>query len=97
MNKNCSKSDIVYNSNCSFCKDHRDSEKFYNLCLKLEHLFLAKLFDNLSKFEELKTQKQKTEKQKKKQKQKKNVHNTASELYNDLLEIYFDQYNDLNT
>ena len=97
MNKNCSKSDIVYNSNCSFHKDHRDSEKFYNLCLKLEHLFLAKFFDNLSKFEKLKTQKQKTEKQKKKQKQKKNVHNTASELYNDLLEIYFDQYNDLNT
>ena len=97
MNKNCSKSDIVYNSNCNFYKDHRDSEKFYNLCLKLEHLFLAKFFDNLSKFEKLKTQKQKTEKQKKKQKQKKNVHNTASELYNDLLEIYFDQYNDLNT
>ena len=65
MNKNCSKSDIVYNSNCSFYKDHRDSEKFYNLCLKLEHLFLAKLFDNLSKFEKLKTQNQKTEKQKK--------------------------------
>ena len=44
MNKNCSKSDIVYNSNCSFYKDHRDSEKFDNLCLKLEHLFLAKFF-----------------------------------------------------
>ena len=73
MNQNCSKSDIVYNSNCSFYKDHRDSEKFYNLCLKLEHLFLAKFFDNLSKFEKLKTQKQKTEKQKKKNKNKKRM------------------------
>ena len=37
----------------------------------------------------LKTQKERTEKR------KTNVYDKSSELYNDLLEIYFDEYNDL--
>ena len=32
----------------------------------------------------------------KKQKRKKNVYDTALELYNDLLGIYFDEYSDLS-
>ena len=32
----------------------------------------------------------------KKQKRKKNVYDTALELYNDLLGIYFDEYSDIS-
>ena len=38
----------------------------------------------------------KTQKEKPQKKKKTNVTTTASELYSDLLRIYFDQYNDLS-
>ena len=47
--------------------------------------FLSNFSNDLDKFSRLKPQQQK----------KKNVYNTASELYNDLLETYFDVYYDL--
>ena len=50
------------------------------------------MFCQKNKFNKLKTnpqiKKQRTEKEK-------SVYNTASELYNDLLETHFDQYSDL--
>ena len=47
-------------------------------------MFPANFFDDLVKFNKLKMQK--------KTKQKTNVYSTASELYKDLLGIYFDKY-----
>ena len=41
----------------------------------------------MNKFKKLKTLKQETEKKK-----KTNVHDTASQLYNEFLETYFDEY-----
>ena len=53
---------------------------------------LAKMFCRKNKFNKLKTHAQTKQKEKEKEM---NVYNTASESYNDLLETYFDQYNDL--
>ena len=56
------------------------------------NFWLAKMFCRKNKFNKLKTHAQTKQKEKEKEM---NVYNTASESYNDLLETYFDQYNDL--
>ena len=84
-----SKSDLIYNSNCSFSKYYRDSEKIDNLSSTSKHSFLANFFDNLDKFNKLKTHKEKTEKR------KTNMYNTALELYNYFIGICFDEYYEL--
>ena len=50
------------------------------------------MFCRKNKFNKLKTHAQKKQKEKEKEM---NVYNAASESYNDLLETYFDQYNDI--
>ena len=84
-----SKSDLIYNSNCSFYKYYRDSEKIGNLPSTSKHSILAKFFDKLDKFNKLKAQKEKTEKR------KTNMYNTALELYNYFIGICFDEYYEL--
>ena len=70
------------------------------------NFWLAKIFCRKNKFNKLRTHAQTkkkikkaqnthTKKKKKKKEKETNVYNTASESYNDLLETYFDQYNDL--
>ena len=63
-----------------------NSEKLYNLSLKSKYLLLIEIFNDLNKFKKLKRIKQETE--------KKNtiVYDAATELYNDLLGIYFDDF-----
>ena len=87
--KKCNKSYLINNSNHSFYKYCRDIKKFDNLSLKSKYSILAEFFNDFGKLTELKTQKEK-------KKEKTNVYDTVSELYNDLLEIYFDQYYDLS-
>ena len=54
------------------------SKKFDRFSLKPKYSFLANIFNDLDKFMRVKTQKE-----------KRNVHDTASELCNDLVETYF--------
>ena len=54
------------------------SKKFDRFSLKSKYSFLANIFNDLDKFTRVKTQKE-----------KRNVYDTASELYNDLVETYF--------
>ena len=63
-----------------------NSEKFNNLSLKSKYLLLIEIFNDLNKFKKLKRIKQEIE--------KKNtiVYDAATELYNDLLGIYFDDF-----
>ena len=63
--------------------------KFDNLSFKSKYSFLDKFLDDLDKFNKLNTQ---TESKK----VKKNVYNKASELYNDFLGTYFDEYYELS-
>ena len=56
------------------------SKKFDRFSLKPKYSFLANIFNDLDKFTRVKTQKE-----------KRNVYDTASELYNDLVETYFKQ------
>ena len=86
MFKNYSKSNLIYNGKYSFYKYYLDSKKFDNLSVKSKYSFLHKFFYDLSKFKILKITKQETEKK------KPNMHDRASELYNELLETYFDEY-----
>ena len=87
--ENYSKSDLIYNSRYGFQNYYHNDEKFNNLSIKSKYSLLVKFFNNANKFNKLKTQKEKT------QKKKANVYDTASELYIELLETYFDEYNDL--
>ena len=64
-----------------------NSEKFNNLSLKSKYLLLTEIFNDLNKFKKLKRIKQETEKKK-----KTIVHDAATDLYNDLLGIYFDDF-----
>ena len=54
---------------------------------KSKYSFLFKFFNDLNKFAKLKKHKNKKHKRK-----KTNVYDTASELYNELLGTYFDEY-----
>ena len=60
-------------------------KKIDNLSLETKYSFSAEFFNDLDKFNKLRTQKE-----------KKNVYDTFSELYNNLLERYFDEYYDLS-
>ena len=64
-------------------------KKLLTFLLSQSILFLVKFFNDLNKFNKLKTQKEKTKKK------KANVYDTASDLCNDFLGIYFDQCNEL--
>ena len=57
--------------------------------LKSELLFLPNYLDDLDEFNKLKIQEEKVKKQ------RTNVPNTASDLYKNLLAIYFDEYYEL--
>ena len=57
--------------------------------MKSKHSFLAEFLNDLNKFNELKSQNKETKKK------KTNVYDKTSEFYNDLLEICFDENNDL--
>ena len=60
------------------------------LSFKSKNLFLANFFDDLDKFNKLKPQKEETIDK------TKNEYDTVLELYNGLLETYFDEYFDLS-
>ena len=78
--KNYSKSSLIYDANHSFYKYYCDSKKFNNLSFKSKYSFLAEFFKDLNKFNNLKTHTKKE----------------ASELYNELLKSYFDEYTELS-
>ena len=80
--KNYNKSNLIYNSKYRFYKHYRSSKKIDNLSFKSKFSFLHRFLKDLNKFEMLKTLKQETENK------KTNVHDTASELYDELLETY---------
>ena len=63
-------------------------KKIDNRSLKSKYQFQDNFSDDSDIFNKLKHKK-------KKHKKVTNVYNTVSELYNDLLEIYFDEYNEL--
>ena len=52
-------------------------------------MFLANFFNDLDKFNKLKTKR-------KNAKKTTSVYNTSSELHNNLIEIYFDEYYDVS-
>ena len=79
---------IINDPNHSFYKYYHDSKKFNNISYKLNYSFLTIFLKVLNKFTKLKPQKEK--------KKKKNVYDAASESYNELLETYFDEYNELS-
>ena len=72
--------------NIVFWKYYPDSKKFDNLSFQSNNSFLQEFLNDLSKFKKLKTIKQKAEKN------NTNVCDTALELYNELLETYYDEY-----
>ena len=87
--KKYNKSDLIYNSKHSFYK-YYDIKEFDKLSLESKDSFLAKFFNDLDKFSKLKILKEKKPKE-----IRTNVYHTASsELYNQLLGIYFDEYYD---
>ena len=88
--KKHNKSDLIYDANHSLQKYH-STKKSGRLALKSKCLFLANFCDDLDKFSRLKPQKEKHT-----HKKTTNVYDTASALYNMLLEIYFDEYYDLS-
>ena len=57
--------------------------------MKTKYSFLANFLDDLDKFNKLKHKKEKPEKK------KTNLFNTASDLYKNLLAIYFNEYSEL--
>ena len=57
--KKYSKSDLIYNSNYSFYKYFCDVKKFDSLFPESKYSFLTKFFNDLNKFNKLKTQKEK--------------------------------------
>ena len=67
-----------------------DSKNLINLSFKSKYSFLAESFKDLNKSNKLRTQKEKTKKK------KINVYDPISELYNESIEIYFDEYNELS-
>ena len=87
--ENYNKSNLIYDSNHSFYKYH-NINKFDNLSFKSKHSLLVNVFNDLDKFSRVKTHKENTKEK------KTNVDDTSSELYNELLEIYFDQKNDFS-
>ena len=62
--ENYIKSNLIYNSKCSFYKYYRDSKKFDSFSLKSSNLCLFEFFKDLNKFKRIRTLKQNTEKNK---------------------------------
>ena len=85
--KKYNKSNLIYNTKYSFYKYHPDGKKFDKLSFKSKYSFPIDFFNDLNEFNNLNTQKEKTQKKK-----KTNMYDTASELYNNLLATYFDEY-----
>ena len=46
--KKYNKSDLIYNTNQSFCK-YSDTKKFENVSIESKYYFLASFFDNLDR------------------------------------------------
>ena len=65
-------------------------KKIDKLSVKSKYSFIANFFNDLDKLNKPKTQKEKIEK-----KREICIIHTASDLHNDLLGIYFDEYNEL--
>ena len=84
--RNYNKSNLIYDRKYSFYKYYNDNKNFDNLSFKSKYSFLRNFLNDLNKFKKLKTIKQETKKK------KTNVHNTASQLYNELLETHFHEY-----
>ena len=61
-----------------------------HLSLELKYFFLPSFSNDLNKFSKLKPQKEK------RKEKKTSMYNTDSELYNDLLPTYFDEYYDFS-
>ena len=61
-------------------------KKFDKSSFKSKCSFLVNFFNDLDKFKKLKSKKEETKEK------KTNVYDTVSELYNDLLKAYFDEY-----
>ena len=57
--ENYSKSDLTYNGKYSFYNYYCNSKKINNLSLKSKYLILVEYFNDLNKFNKLKTQKEK--------------------------------------
>lgn len=82
---NYNKSNLKYDNNHSFNKCC-DNKKFDNQSsFKSKYVFLVDFFKDLNIFSKVKTQKEKTK-----------ACETALKLYNELLVIYFDRYNDFS-
>ena len=71
------------------------AKKFDNLSFKSKCSFLYQFFKHLNEFNKLKTHTH-TQKKQKQKTRKRNVHDAASELYNEFLETYFDEYYNLS-
>ena len=77
----------MHNRNYSFCKYYRNSKRFDNFSFKSKYSFLAKFSSYSNKFNKLKTHTWKNTK---------SVYDAASELCNEVLGIYFDEYYDVS-
>ena len=64
--KKYNKSDLIYNSKYIFYKYYRYVKKFDNLSFKSKYSFLFEFFNDLNKFNNLKTQKENAKKEKNK-------------------------------
>ena len=85
--ENYSKLDLIYDANHSFFKYYRDRKKIYDLS---KHSFLNEFFDDLDKLKNLNPEKGSI-------KDKNiNVHDKASELYNNFLGIFYHKYYELS-
>ena len=79
------RSNLIYNSKYSFYQYHK-IKVFNTLSLAPKYSFLFSFYNELNKFNSLKLLKETTIKK------NETVYDNASELYNEYLEIYFDQY-----
>ena len=86
--KTHNKSYLIYSSSYSFYKYH-DIRKTNKLSFRSKYSYLCEFYYDLDKFNGQKTQNEKNKREKK-------CVYTVSELYNKLLEIYFDEYYDLS-
>ena len=87
--KNYNKSNLICSSKYIFYKYYHVSKKFGDFSFKSrksKYSFLFEFFNGLNNFNKLITKKEET------LKKKTNVHDPASDLYNELLEIYFNEY-----
>ena len=84
------KSNLIYDANHSFYKCYRDRKKFDNISFKSKHSFLNEFFDELDELNNLSQQNESTKER------KINMHDKASELYIEFLEIYYYKYYELS-